>query len=146
MNYLVCGAPGSGKTFYVNKNKKWGDIIVDFDTIACALSGETSHDFFSGLIPYVTEIKNYLIGKISTDNSAKFYNAWVITTGARLFEREKYQRQLKAEVVILETSISDCLKNIQNDKSRAKKMNLYKPIIEKWWQQYQRGKDDIVIK
>lgn len=40
MIYIVYGAPCSGKTTYIKKNKKEGDIVFEFDKIKEVLSGK----------------------------------------------------------------------------------------------------------
>lgn len=42
--YLVTGPPAAGKTTWVREHAQPGDITIDYDTIAQALSPELDHD------------------------------------------------------------------------------------------------------
>lgn len=42
--YLVIGPPASGKTTWVSQQAKQGDIVIDYDAIAAALTPGDGHD------------------------------------------------------------------------------------------------------
>ena len=50
---IVSGSPCSGKNTYVEKNKRKGDIVWDFDKIHTALTGEDTHN-------HIEEVRKYI--------------------------------------------------------------------------------------
>ena len=144
MNYIVAGPPGSGKTTYVMNRRSPGDLIVDTDAIYQAITGLPLYDKPDNLLDVVMSVKQTLLAHIRPTNS--WFNSWVIITGAHQQERSRLAAQLSAQVIVLEIGYSDCVRRIQQDKSRPEFVRKYYPaIIEKWWNTYQRYPSDTII-
>ena len=145
MNFIVCGPPGSGKTTYVKTHRSSGDLVVDIDAIAHAITGLPFHEKPENLYSVVMGVRDYLISRISR-NGNDWYNSWVIMGGARASDRIELARTLNAEVIVLEIDTETCVKRIQQDKDRADYVRrLYPALIEKWWRNYQPDERDTKI-
>ncbi len=72
---LVAGPPCSGKNQYVRDHMRPGDLIVDYDAIMAALSGQDVHDHVRDLRPYVYHARDKVIEKWLT---RKDTDLWLI--------------------------------------------------------------------
>lgn len=140
MNFIICGPPGSGKSSYVKKMARWGDLIVDTDEIYQAISGQPIYDKPESLLKLVFKVRDFLI-----ENSAGL-NVYLITGGARRDDRDRMIDLLGgATVVVLETSYHECYRRISNDPRRRQKAVQWGPLIKKWWDAYERADGDVIV-
>lgn len=140
---VVCGPPGSGKTTYVKKQMRWGDLIVDLDTILAAISGLDVYEKPETLLSLSLDVKDFLIER---SRRGPFANAWIISGAPKIRERDKYRFQLNAKIVVLETSYFECWRRIANDPRRKQKAQQWEPLIKKWWDNYERCEADTIIR
>lgn len=143
--FLVCGPPGSGKTTYVNERKRWGDLVIDVDTLFVALTGGL--DWYEKpvvLLPFVLEARDAVIDRLAQGDD-DLGRAWVITSEADAVKRQALARRLGATVVVLAVSASECLRRISSDSRRADKSDLWRPIVERWWNDYQPADGETVV-
>lgn len=141
---VVCGPPGSGKTRYVAERAHGGDLIVDLDALYVALSGLDMYDKPLPLLPFAREAKDAVIARLRRRHDVQ--RAWIITGGADRDSRDKLRVELDARVVVLETTEQVCLSRIQNDPRRKTSWELWKPIVDKWWRDYEPSLEDERIK
>lgn len=127
---LVCGPPGSGKTSYVKDHMRWGDLVIDFDYLYSALSFLPTREKPDQLYPYVECARKALYKKIMYGCPV---DVWVIMGGARARDREQFP---DAKIILLKKSVSECLRNIMKDPERSGEIERYRPMIEKWYRQY----------
>lgn len=144
--YIVAGAPGSGKTTYVRKNKRAGDLIIDVDALYIALSGEDWYDKSSALLPVVLDVRDMIVNNILQYERRKcFYNAWIITSNPT--HRHRLANQVGAKsVIVLETSENECMTRIHNDERRRSRAELWRPLVNKFWDNYVPDVSDKVVK
>lgn len=141
---IVCGPPGSGKTTYVYNNKEDNDLVIDLDEIKSKLSGLPLYQANDRWLKPSIDERNKLLKRLST--TYEYNRAWFIVGAPSRIEREFWRNALKPEkVVVLETPERICIERIRNDKRReyvaAQQIN----AVRKWWAEYQRSKDDVII-
>lgn len=73
---VISGLPASGKTTYVRKNMRRGDLIFDWDFIHMALSG-TSRPCPEQLVPFVAEVREAILKRLERPAQA-VRHAWII--------------------------------------------------------------------
>jgi 5-methylcytosine-specific restriction protein A len=142
---IVCGAPGSGKTTYVNQRKRWGDLVVDVDGLFVALSGGLDwYEKPAGLLPYVLDARDSVIAHLARGDD-DLGRAWIITSEADAVKRQALAQRLGASVVVLEVSASECLRRIATDARRADKVEQWRSIVERWWSEYKPADGETVV-
>ncbi len=139
---VVCGPPGSGKTTYVRERAKWGDLIVDLDTIWSALTGLPLYDKPDPLLPFVVSCRDAIYERLSRANDVR--QAWIITGGAKAHDRAAW-RQRGAQVIVIETQATVCIARIRADNRRAKRAALLARLVTDWWHDYRRDAGDEII-
>lgn len=65
--YVVTGPPGAGKTTWVNRRRKPGDVVWDYDQVAATILGLPEKDCPPDMIPIVHRIGLSLIEEIATN-------------------------------------------------------------------------------
>ena len=148
MIYIICGPPGSGKTTFVKKHAKYGDLIVDVDAIFHALTGLPWYEKPQPLLPLVLSVRDFVVGRIKYHVYKKaFYNAWVITGGASLEYRNRLAMSLEpAQVYVLEVPPGECIRRIFNDERRKEHWERWQDLVYKWWREYKPYSGDNVLK
>jgi hypothetical protein len=141
---VVAGPPGSGKTRYVAERVHPGDLVVDLDTLYVALSGLDLYDKPLPLLPFVCEARDAVISRLYRRNDLQ--RAWIIAGLPDRASRDKLREGLGARVVVLECTGQTCLARIQNDPRRKTSWQTWKPIVDKWWRDYQPSRQDEVIR
>ena len=143
---IVCGPPGSGKTTYVQDHASWGDLICDVDALYHALTGLPWYEKPDRLLPFVLKVRDVIIDWTLHYHGQAFYNAWIITGGARMEMRNRLAMRLRAKVYVLETSATECIRRISQDPRRAASWQLWQDLVNRWWQEYEKSDSDIVIR
>ena len=145
MNYVVCGPPGSGKTSYVMQQKLWGDLIIDTDLIFQALTWLPPYEKPDYLVSLVFSVRDFVLSRIKlTEN--RWANNCLIMSGARAQERANMAGSFNAQVLVIEAPAADCLLHIGRDKRRKDKVQLWIPLVQKWWAEYQPCGTDVIIR
>jgi predicted kinase len=135
---IVAGPPASGKTSWVNTHKAWSDLCVDTDTLFIALSaGMPWYEKPVGLLDFVFEARDAVIRRLSRKSSIR--HAWIITGEADIRKLRELKDDLGADkIVVLETSESECLSRIARDPRRSESVELWRPLVKKWWHKYRK--------
>jgi len=141
---VVCGPPGAGKTEWVARQARWGDLIVNLDALFTAISGLPEYEKPDCLVPFALAARDAVIRRLKLAHSIN--RAWIITTGAKAGERASLQKSLKAEIVVFEVSENECLRRIQADERRKNSWQSWQPVIERWWREYQRRPGETVLR
>lgn len=129
--FIVWGAPASGKTSYVEKNKGKYDLIVDLDLIIAALSMTNGKKVTEDYLPFALDVRELLYNLIA-ERKYYFEKAWIIATLPKKEERTALQKRLDAELIYIDTSKEECLRHACNDDERKNKELQYK-IINKYF-------------
>lgn len=133
--YIIWGAPGSGKSTYVNSKKKYGDLVVDLDLINQALTLEYKTNIPDNLVSTMIDIRNYIYTLIS-NNKILTNNIYVIAGLPILQQRKELFNMLKAtDLIFINKSKEECISNVMQDSSRIDKDKQI-IIINKWFDLY----------
>lgn len=144
--FLVCGSPGSGKSTYVFENKSADDLVVDLDYICAALMGEmgSAHLEHEAALSVALEVRDFLYS-IIRGRRGKWQRAFIVTTIANPREMKALADDLRAEIVLIDTPLQECLKRIRNDPSRRTKRRLFERLAMEWHENYSKASDNALI-
>lgn len=134
---VVCGPPGSGKSTYVARHRKTGDLVLDLDTIMAALSGEAIYDAPGELLPFAWQARDAVLERLRRAHGLR--HAWIIMGGAKRADRMAVVWSLNARVVMLDVSAAECLQRIKDDKRRPDMARArHEAAVATWWDEYER--------
>lgn len=133
--FIVYGAPLSGKATYVRAEMERGDIVIDLDAIAQAISYQRIYDKPNNLRLNVFAIRDLILDNIKT-RMGKWNNAWVIGGYPEKNQREALAEELGAELIYCEATKEECIERLMIDKDRCIMANEYKGYIEKWFDEF----------
>lgn len=143
---IVAGPPGSGKTTYVGKRAKRGDLIVDVDALWVAVTGLDWYDKPHQLLSVVLSLRDTLIDSIRK-GYPDIARAWLITSAATPAERARLADACGgANIIILEVTAEECLARIANDPRRKNNVAQWKSLVDKWWSEYWAEDDEQIVK
>ena len=127
--FLVYGAPLSGKTSYVSKVMRVGDIVVDMDSIWQCVSGQDRYVKPQRLKQNAFAMRDFMIDMIRT-RRGNWLDAYVIGGYPLVSERERLIRSLGAREIYIDTPKSDCLQRVESDNRPSE----YADYIEDWFE------------
>ena len=103
MIHVVCGAPCSGKTTYVNQHAKAGELVIDADKIAEAIGSGTEHQATGACLSAALAARKTLIDYAMSTGAS----AWIIHTKPSDSQLAEYRKN-GADVVVLDPGIDIC--------------------------------------
>lgn len=127
--FLVYGAPLSGKTSYVTKVMRAGDMVVDMDNIWQCISGQDRYVKPQRLKQNVFALRDFMIDMIRT-RRGNWLNAYVVGGYPLVSERARLIRSLGAREIYIDTPKSDCLQRVESDNRPSE----YADYIEDWFE------------
>lgn len=107
MIYVILGAPGSGKTTYVQERMSVGDIVIDFDLLYSALTGLPDHQYEPSVSERVEDLRGYLIESIGSYPEIR--HTWITVCDPRTIA-EYLPTDLTIEKREIQTSEKECLR------------------------------------
>lgn len=133
--FIVVGPSCSGKSTLVNNRKSYGDLIIDFDALFKAISGNELYDKPEVLLPYASKIRNTLIDSIGDIDGVN--SSWIIRNKFKDSEILELKKLLNATVIEIRPNIDVCKKRLLNDKSRPNnQINNWVNRIDEWFYQH----------
>lgn len=145
---IIAGAPGSGKSTMVKKQRKSGDIIIDLDAIASALSGfPEHHPKPSNVLSLSLAVRNHLYKLVfSRDSSMRSaQTVWVITTQSSVTGRQAIAELVKADnIIVLDTPADICRERIAA-RPVCNRERLLERVAE-WERNFHIGKNETAVK
>jgi hypothetical protein len=105
---IVCGPPCAGKSTYVQRMVREGDIVIDLDTIQRKLNPafrSWAERTNSKLLRRAIKIRNMMLAHLSARETGC---AWFIVSAPAPKERDWWQRKLGGEVVLLNPGLEEC--------------------------------------
>ena len=134
--FIICGAPGSGKTTYASQHHQPGDLIVDMDTIVAALTGdEIAHPDYENILDVAIAVRNTLYNIIE-NGTGDWKRAFIITSSMNDGAVIALAKQLHATVHYMETTKEECKRRIANDKTRQDK-ELFYNLVDEWFKNHE---------
>ena len=103
MLHVICGAPCAGKSTYVQKHARRGDLIVDADKIAETIGAGTDHQA-SGLCWNAALAARETLISYAKKSSG---DSWIIHTAPSKAQMREYRRH-NADIVVLDPGIDVC--------------------------------------
>ena len=137
--FIVCGAPGSGKSTYVSTHKGSNDIVFDLDRICAALRGsEDLYAYNEPILSVALDIRETVYRCIE-ERRGKWHNAWIITSTADKALQEAIAYRLKGEIITMPATFEECVEHIQGDPRRSNKL-FHIQLVSKWFEEMERRK------
>ena len=129
--YIVYGAPCSGKSTWVRSVANDNDIIVDMDSIYQMISNNDKYIKPDSIKSVVFDVRDCLYNTIRY-RSGRWQNAYIITGGARLGDRERLKQRVSAdELIFIDTDKETCISRI------GERGNDWINYINDWFESYQ---------
>ena len=134
--YIICGAPGSGKSTYVNQNATKDDIILDLDNILLEFTNGKIYDSAEIYLEEAIKKRNYYLNNL---NNMKANRVWFIVSAPTAEERKHWKEQLNGTIILMDTNINECLNRIRQDKRRSNNVIKYSIAVNKWFKKFNEG-------
>lgn len=143
---VIWGPPGAGKTTYISERKGPNDLIYDFDILMRDLSGLDLYDHNYDLVSYLTDFRDYIIGRLKKENHLD--TAWLIIS----YPDGKLKTDLEdigSVFTLLKPDEQTCIDRINADPERKDK-ELWIQLIRDWFSKYEadpgKGVRDLDLK
>lgn len=132
---LVCGAPGSGKSYYVRAHMLPDDLVIDLDYLVQALSWQPLYAKPFSLVSAALIARNAVLQHLCTPNIG-LRHAWIISGAPLLIERQKF-KIAGASVVLIASTEASCLARIGNDPQRKQNCEAWRSVVQRWFEKHQ---------
>ncbi|MDP4153275.1 MAG: AAA family ATPase [Bacillota bacterium] len=135
--YLICGSPGSGKSTWVKEHKHNDDIVIDLDYICAALMGEPDNIYLNHepVLAVALEVQK-LLYQIIKAKRGKWRSAYVITSTPSKDKQNKLAKELDAKIIVMETTLTECIERIKNDQRRASSTEKFIELAKQWYENF----------
>ncbi|MBC2884326.1 ATP-binding protein [Ochrobactrum sp. CM-21-5] len=128
--HIVCGAPGSGKSTFVERNAGPDDIRIDLDVIRAELAGTSIHQANATYTRQALDRRNEMLRGLATSNAPA---AWFIVAAPTMEERRWWQQQLGGTIHLMNTDLDECKRRITADHRREGQHNRMIQLAEDWF-------------
>jgi 5-methylcytosine-specific restriction protein A len=145
--FMVCGAPASGKSTYVQKNQEEGDIVFDLDAIVSQITGQ---ELYSGrtddILDLAVRIRNLRLLQLE-GLPYQGQRVWFIAGAPTSKERNIWKNILKPKgTYLVMTDTDTCIRRIQEDPRRASIAGEQILAVKKWWEKFEHLPDEEVVR
>lgn len=131
--YIINGAPGSGKTTWALQKMAPGDLLVDTDYLCAALCGTaalyTDHE---PVLNLALDLSERLYDSIEKRHG-KWNNAFVVTASSDKQKVNALVNRLGGQLIQMDTTLDQCISNIENDSRRIGKTELFSNLAREWF-------------
>ena len=131
--FIINGAPGSGKTTWALQKMAPGDLLVDVDYLCAALCGTaalyTDHEPVLNLALDLSERLYDVIEK----RHGKWNRAFVVTASSDMQKVDALVNRLGGQLIQMDTTLDQCISNIENDSRRIGKTELFSNLAREWF-------------
>lgn len=134
--YLVYGSPCSGKTTWVNEQLGENDIVFDLDSLWQYVSGKPRYIKPSIYADMVFALKNEYLEQIKM-RTGYWNNAYIIMGKelASSSDRKQKAESFDAELIHIDTSKEQCLKNLY-DNPCGRDIKAWERYIEEYFDRF----------
>lgn len=132
--YLVYGSPLSGKSTWVSENMSEGDLIIDFDNIWQAISGQPRYIKPKRLNAVAFKVRDTLIDAVKY-RLGKWNNAFITGGYALASERERIAKELGAREIFIECDKAECIRRLEADEARD--TDEWRKYIDDWFETFE---------
>ncbi len=134
---VISGAPCAGKSTYIRNKAQPGDIIIDLDRIALAITTENTphHDYDSTIRQIAIQGRKALIAQALTYGQQK--NIYIIDTNPSPHSKRLYQ-QFRATWTRLDTPKETCLQRIKTERPKHLQQTLIE-VTERYFREKNNG-------
>jgi 5-methylcytosine-specific restriction endonuclease McrA len=137
---LVAGPACSGKTRYVAEFAEPDDLVLDFDSLAEAMSLAGRYEHVASHVPLVAEARDSVLDRLLLGGH-QVRRCWVISTAPKRRTRRHYRDRYGARVVVLLPSEETCL--LRAGRERPAPWQRY---VREWFDQYEPDPADEVVR
>ena len=135
--FMVCGAPGAGKSTFVAANTKPGDIVIDLDAIVRDITQAPTELASDHEIALALERRNRLLAGLCMMPPES--RAWFIIGAPAAYERAWWAKRLRPRrIYVLTTSLGICLSRIAAERARLPKRADLERAARRWWDLFGR--------
>lgn len=130
---VVCGPAGSGKSTYVRDHLQAGELVLDVDELAAELTGKPLyHSTFDERMAAI-RLRNRRLADLAASD-CPYSRAWLIVTAGTPEDREFWRSKYGADLLLMTTPKTECVKRIQADERRPAEMQrLAIKSVYEWW-------------
>lgn len=142
---LICGSAGAGKNHYVAQRFKDGDVIVDFDKLYTAVTGQDKYAERSPeMIKVISQTRLALLDELMHVKSGG--TVWAIMCLPEGRRREFMARRLRsAEQILILPTLETCIEHICKDEAVEGQQEYRKQVAREWYKNYTPSAKDIII-
>lgn len=137
---LVAGPACSGKTRYVAERADPDDLVLDWDSLAEAMSLAGRYEHVSSHVPLVAEARDSVLDRLLL-GGLQVRRCWVINTAPKREVRRHYRNRYGARVVVLLPSEETCLLRAMRERPAA-----WQQYVREWFDTYEPDADDEVVR
>lgn len=131
---IVSGPPCSGKSTYCKENMKDGDIVYDYDALSNALIYGDTHELErKSTHNYIIDFRIAMLNRVTFDKRKN--TLFFITSKTPPQNIIDFIKDIEYEVIEMETTFEECLKNLEKDDKRKEKEK-WKERIENWFKEF----------
>lgn len=112
---ILCGPPGSGKSYHASKFAHRDDLVIDVDEIASKLSGKPIYHHSDEELLQAIRVRNKMLADLA---NGTYKRCWFITMGKYESKREWWRKKLNGELVVMTTDKRTCISRVKADKRR----------------------------
>src|SRR5271163_4806227 len=117
MLYIVTGPPAAGKSTWVRERAKHGDVTIDFDTLACALTPDNvGHSYPHHIHEITLAARRAAIDKAVTVRHA--VDVYIIHSTPSDKQMSAYRR-LAAEIITIDPGYDVVMQRCQAERPHA---------------------------
>ncbi len=132
--YIVWGSPLSGKSTAVKQMIKYGDIVLDLDSLWAALTFQPINTKPNNCRFNIFKLRDCLLDQIKT-RYGQWNNAYIIGGYPNKYERERLAQTLGAELIYCQSTKEECLNRLKE----SNRPESWREYIESWWELHERS-------
>lgn len=141
---MVIGAPASGKSTFVENNRKRGDLVLDLDIIKSELSGKPLYSFHDkDVLEKALGMRNKVLESLQyAENTGQIL--WFIVGAPDRHDRQKWKDILHpSQTCVVLCTKEECLSRIKSRQSETEREQII--AVERWFATYEPMGNETII-